>query len=200
MTSTSATAKVSGRLPRSPRAATGTRSSPALRRVKMAGNAVLIVGGGGLQHPAVSAACALGLSVWVSDRDPVCPCARLADRFFPLDIYDVEGHVALARLLALIEQGTISGKIAKMVFEEMVASGQDPEAIIKERGLVQISDEAALETIAREILAAHPKEVADYQAGKTKVMGFFVGQMMKKTRGQANPKLVNQLFQQLLQE
>lgn len=107
---------------------------------------------------------------------------------------------ALARLLALIEQGTISGKIAKMVFEEMVASGQDPEAIIKERGLVQISDEAALETIAREILAAHPKEVADYQAGKTKVMGFFVGQMMKKTRGQANPKLVNQLFQQLLQE
>jgi len=63
----------------------------------MAGNAVLIVGGGGLQHPAVSAACALGLSVWVSDRDPVCPCARLADRFFPLDIYDVEGHVALAQ-------------------------------------------------------------------------------------------------------
>ncbi|MFP3866652.1 MAG: Asp-tRNA(Asn)/Glu-tRNA(Gln) amidotransferase subunit GatB [Desulfobacteraceae bacterium] len=108
--------------------------------------------------------------------------------------------VALARLLALVEQGTISGKMAKAVFEEMFATGQEAEAIVKARGLVQISDEAALETMAREILAAHAKEVAEYKEGKTKLMGFFVGQMMKKTKGQANPKLVNQLFQRLLQE
>ena len=105
---------------------------------------------------------------------------------------------ALARLLSLIEQGTISGKIAKAVFEEMIVSGKEPEAIIQARGLVQISDETALETLAREILAAHAPKVAEYQSGKTKLMGFFVGQMMKKTKGQANPKLVNQLFARLL--
>ncbi|MBW1918360.1 MAG: Asp-tRNA(Asn)/Glu-tRNA(Gln) amidotransferase subunit GatB [Deltaproteobacteria bacterium] len=108
--------------------------------------------------------------------------------------------VALARLLDLVEQGTISGKMAKAVFEEMVATGQEAEAIIKARGLVQISDEAALEALAREILTAHTREVAEYKGGKTKLMGFFVGQMMKKTKGQANPRLVNQLFQRLLQE
>ncbi len=107
---------------------------------------------------------------------------------------------ALARLLTLIEAGTISGKIAKNVFNDMIASGKDPDIIIKEKGLVQISDAGSLETLAREILAANPKEVADFKAGKTKVMGFFVGEMMKKTKGQANPKLVNQLLGRLLQE
>jgi aspartyl-tRNA(Asn)/glutamyl-tRNA(Gln) amidotransferase subunit B len=104
----------------------------------------------------------------------------------------------LGRLLALVDQGAISGKIAKAVFEEMAATGKDPEAIITAKGLAQISDTGALEAQAREILAAHPKEVADYQAGKTKVMGFFVGQLMKKTRGQANPQLANEIFQRLL--
>ena len=107
---------------------------------------------------------------------------------------------ALARLLTLIEAGTISGKIAKTVFNDMIAGGKDPDIIIKEKGLVQISDAGSLETLAREILAANPKEVADFKAGKTKVMGFFVGEMMKKTKGQANPKLVNQLLGRLLQE
>ena len=86
---------------------------------------------------------------------------------------------------------------AKTVFEEMVASGQDPEAIIKEKGLVQISDTGALEAIAQEIIAANPKEAADFKAGKTKVMGFFVGQLMKKTKGQANPQLANEIFRKL---
>ena len=107
---------------------------------------------------------------------------------------------ALARLLTLIEAGTISGKIAKTVFNDMIAGGKDPDIIIKEKGLVQISDAGSLETLAREILAANPKEVADFKAGKTKVMGFFVGEMMKKTKGQANPKVVNQLLGRLLKE
>jgi aspartyl-tRNA(Asn)/glutamyl-tRNA(Gln) amidotransferase subunit B len=104
----------------------------------------------------------------------------------------------LGRLLALVEKGAISGKIAKTVFEKMIATGGDPEAIVRDQGLAQISDVGALEAQAREILAAHPKEVADYQAGKTKVMGFFVGQLMKKTKGQANPQLANEIFQKLL--
>ncbi len=106
--------------------------------------------------------------------------------------------VALAKMLALVERGTISGKLAKGVFEDMVATGRDPEAIIKEKGLTQISDTGALEAAAQEIIHAHPQEVANYKAGKTKVMGFFVGQLMKKTKGQANPQLANEIFQRLL--
>jgi aspartyl-tRNA(Asn)/glutamyl-tRNA(Gln) amidotransferase subunit B len=105
---------------------------------------------------------------------------------------------ALGRLLALVDRGDISGKIAKTVFDEMVATGREPEEIIRAQGLVQISDEEDLMAQAREIMAAHPKEVADFKAGKTKVMGFFVGQLMKKTKGQANPKLANEIFKKLL--
>jgi aspartyl-tRNA(Asn)/glutamyl-tRNA(Gln) amidotransferase subunit B len=105
---------------------------------------------------------------------------------------------ALGKLLTLVEKGTISGKIAKAVFEDMAAGGQEPEVIIQERGLAQISDAGALEALAREILAANPKEAADYRAGKTKVLGFFVGQLMKQTKGQANPQLANEIFQKLL--
>jgi aspartyl-tRNA(Asn)/glutamyl-tRNA(Gln) amidotransferase subunit B len=105
---------------------------------------------------------------------------------------------ALAKLLALIEKGIISGKLAKTVFEDMVATGRDPEAIVQEKGLTQISDTGALEAAAREIIEAHPQEVANYKAGKTKVMGFFVGQLMKKTKGQANPQLANEILQKLL--
>jgi aspartyl-tRNA(Asn)/glutamyl-tRNA(Gln) amidotransferase subunit B len=105
---------------------------------------------------------------------------------------------ALAHLLELVEKGTISGKLAKTVFEDMVATGRDPAAIVKEKGLTQISDTSALEAAAQEIINAHPQEVANYKAGKTKVMGFFVGQLMKKTQGQANPQLANEIFQRLL--
>ncbi len=105
----------------------------------------------------------------------------------------------LGRLLSLVKTGAISGKLAKEVFEEMLATGKDPGAIVQERGLVQITDAAALEPLAREILAAHPKEVADYRAGKTKVLGFFVGQLMRRTKGQANPQLANEIFQRLLE-
>jgi len=101
-------------------------------------------------------------------------------------------------LLTLVEKGTISRNQAKEVLKEVVATGKDPETIIKEKGLVQISDTGALEAAAQEIINANPKEAADYRGGKTKVMGFFVGQLMKKTKGQANPQLANEIFQRLL--
>jgi aspartyl-tRNA(Asn)/glutamyl-tRNA(Gln) amidotransferase subunit B len=105
---------------------------------------------------------------------------------------------AAGSLLKLVEQGAISATAAKGVFVEMAATGRDPEAIIKEKGLAQISDAGALEAAAREIINANPKEAADYRGGKTKVMGFFVGQLMKKTKGQANPQLANEIFRRLL--
>ncbi len=104
----------------------------------------------------------------------------------------------LARLLLLIEDGKISGKIAKTVFAEMLASGSDPESIVKEKGLVQMSDEGELVAMVREIVAANPEQVQQFREGKTKVIGFFVGQLMQKTKGQANPQLANKLFQQEL--
>ena len=100
----------------------------------------------------------------------------------------------LAKLLTLIDAGTISGKIAKTVFEEMMLSGQDPETVVKEKGLVQISDQGEIMTIVREIIAANPEQAQQFQEGKTKVMGFFVGQLMKQTGGKANPGLANELF------
>ncbi len=104
----------------------------------------------------------------------------------------------LARLLLLIEDGKISGKIAKTVFAEMLVSGSDPESIVKEKGLVQMSDEGELVAMVREIVAANPEQVQQFREGKTKVIGFFVGQLMQKTKGQANPQLANKLFQQEL--
>jgi aspartyl-tRNA(Asn)/glutamyl-tRNA(Gln) amidotransferase subunit B len=106
--------------------------------------------------------------------------------------------VQLARLLLLIEEGTISGKIAKTVFADMLVTGADPEQIVKDKGLVQMSDEGALVALVREIIAANPEQVQQFREGKTKVIGFFVGQLMQKTKGQANPQLANQLFVQEL--
>jgi len=104
----------------------------------------------------------------------------------------------LARLLKMTEVGAISGKIAKTVLGEMLASGAEPEEIVKAKGLVQMSDEDQLVALVREILAANPDQIQQFREGKTKVMGFFVGQLMQKTKGQANPQLANKLFQQEL--
>jgi len=100
----------------------------------------------------------------------------------------------LAALLLMVEKNTISGKIAKSVFLEMMASGKDPEAIVEEKGLSQVSDEGELLLLVKEIIAANPAQAEDFRAGKTKLMGYFVGQLMQKTKGQANPKLANALF------
>ena len=105
----------------------------------------------------------------------------------------------LAGLLQLIDKGTISGKIAKKVLPEMWHSHKTAEAVVKEQGLVQITDTGELETIVRQIVAANPQSVADYQAGKKKAIGFLVGQIMKETKGRANPGVVNQLLTKILQ-
>ncbi|CAD7771940.1 Aspartyl/glutamyl-tRNA(Asn/Gln) amidotransferasesubunit B [Candidatus Methanoperedenaceae archaeon GB50] len=106
----------------------------------------------------------------------------------------------LAELLQLVQKGTISGKIAKTVFEEMYASGKPASQIVKEKGLIQITDQAVLQEIAQKIIESYPKEVEQYKAGKEKLLGFFVGQMMKQTKGKANPQLVNKIFKELLQK
>ncbi len=100
----------------------------------------------------------------------------------------------LGGLIALIDEDAISGKIAKTVFEEMVASGGAPRAIVEARGLRQVSDEGPILAAIERVLAAHPDKVADFRAGKDKLLGFFVGQVMKATEGKANPPLVNRLL------
>ena len=106
----------------------------------------------------------------------------------------------LAKLLGLIENGTISGKIAKQVFEEMFSTGDDPAEIVKKKGLVQISDQGQLEEIIAEVVANNPKSVEDYKNGKEKAIGFLVGQVMKATRGKANPGMVNKLLKEKLDQ
>ncbi|MBC8412178.1 MAG: Asp-tRNA(Asn)/Glu-tRNA(Gln) amidotransferase subunit GatB [Nitrospira sp.] len=106
--------------------------------------------------------------------------------------------VHLAGMLDLVKKGTISGKIAKTVFEEMYRTGNDAETVVREKGLVQMSDESGLETIIDEILANSPGEIERFRAGDQKLMGFFVGQVMKNTGGKANPKIVNELLRKKL--
>jgi aspartyl-tRNA(Asn)/glutamyl-tRNA(Gln) amidotransferase subunit B len=104
----------------------------------------------------------------------------------------------LAQLLDLIDKGTISGKIAKSVFDEMAQTGEPPGSIVEKKGLVQITDTGIIEVAVSEVISSHPDEVEAYRNGKTKLIGFFVGQIMKTTRGKANPKLVNELLKKML--
>lgn len=104
----------------------------------------------------------------------------------------------LADLIRLIEKGTISGPIAKSIFEEMFSTGMHPETIVKEKGLVQISDETKLIEIVKAVIEQNPKTVADYKSGKEKAFGFLIGQVMKATGGKANPQLVNKILKDLL--
>ena len=104
----------------------------------------------------------------------------------------------LAGLVTLIANGTISGKIAKTVFEEMFAAGNSPEDIVKEKGLIQISDESAIAKLCEEAMSENPKAVEQYRAGKTQAIGSLVGAVMKKSRGQANPQLVNKVLKEKL--
>jgi len=104
----------------------------------------------------------------------------------------------LVSMLNLIENGTISGKIAKTVFEEMYKSSRGADVIVKEKGLVQISDAGSLEKVVDEVIAKNPKEVERFKAGEEKLIGFFVGQVMKLTKGKANPQMVNELLKKRL--
>lgn len=100
----------------------------------------------------------------------------------------------LGEMIGLLEKGTISGKIAKTVFKAMLDTGKLPLQIVEEQGLVQISDEGAIAAIVNQIVDANPQSVEDYRAGKEKAIGFLVGQIMKETKGKANPALVNKLL------
>ena len=100
----------------------------------------------------------------------------------------------LASLVALIDSGKISSAIAKKVFEEMFETGKEPEVIVNEKGLVQISDEGAIKEIVMKVLENNPQSIADFKAGKDKALGFLVGQAMKESKGKANPQMLNKMF------
>ncbi len=104
----------------------------------------------------------------------------------------------LAELLELIDSQVISGKIGKAVFEEMVGSGKRAAEIVEDKGLRQVSDESAIAGVIEQVLAENPAEVQAYRGGKHKLLGFFVGQVMRKTKGKANPQLVNEILRRQL--
>jgi aspartyl-tRNA(Asn)/glutamyl-tRNA(Gln) amidotransferase subunit B len=106
----------------------------------------------------------------------------------------------LGALIDLITEGTISGRLAKEVFAEMVATGADPAAVVEGKGLRQVTDEGAIAAAIDTVLAGHADKVAEYRAGRDKLYGFFVGQIMRTTQGKANPTLVNQLLKKKLAE
>jgi aspartyl-tRNA(Asn)/glutamyl-tRNA(Gln) amidotransferase subunit B len=105
----------------------------------------------------------------------------------------------LAELVRLIEEGVISGRIAKDILPEVLGTGRRPSEVVRERGLLQISDEEALREVVRAVLAEHPEPVQDFRKGKERAIGFLVGQVMKRTGGRANPALVNRLLREELE-
>ena len=134
----------------------------------------------------------------------VCPSAKKLSNWIMTELLrevkaeDISGckvsAESLGQLLNMVEDGTISGKIAKTIFPEMLETGGNSKEIVEAKGLLQVSDEGELQAIVKEIVEANPNQAQQFKEGKTKVMGFFVGQLMKKTQGKANPKLANELF------
>jgi aspartyl-tRNA(Asn)/glutamyl-tRNA(Gln) amidotransferase subunit B len=102
----------------------------------------------------------------------------------------------LAELVNLIKDGVLSSKLAKKVFAEMLKDDEAPKALVKKLGLEQVSDEGAILKLVEETLAENPQSVADYKAGKDKAIGFLVGQIMKKSRGKANPGMVTKMLKE----
>jgi aspartyl-tRNA(Asn)/glutamyl-tRNA(Gln) amidotransferase subunit B len=141
----------------------------------------------------------------------VCPAAQKTANWITSEVLSVlnEQNLTIAsfplsarqvgELLNLVEAGTLSGKLAKEVFAEMLTTGQDAPAIVKAKGLVQISDQGELEQQINAVLAENPTVAAAYRGGNTKSLGFLIGQIMKKTNGKANPQLVNQLLKKKLE-
>jgi aspartyl-tRNA(Asn)/glutamyl-tRNA(Gln) amidotransferase subunit B len=105
----------------------------------------------------------------------------------------------LAELISLIEKGTISNNIGKQILiEDMITNGEKATAIVERKGLSQISDEGAIKELVQKVIDAHPAEVEAYKGGRTNLLGFFVGQVMKETKGRANPKTVNELIKSII--
>lgn len=116
-----------------------------------------------------------------------------------MDLRDFPIHPSrLAALICMIRESTISGTIAKQVFEEMLGNAAEPEAIVQEKGLAQISDSRVIEQAVEEVLSVHREQVEKYLAGSEKVFGFFVGETMKRMKGKANPRIVNDILKQKL--
>lgn len=107
---------------------------------------------------------------------------------------------ALVKMLTRIEDGTISSKIAKTIFEGMFQTGKDPDQLIDEQGLRQVSDEGAIREAVMKVIAANPGQLAEYRSGKDRLFGFFVGQVMKETKGKGNPTVINQWVKELLDQ
>ena len=126
-----------------------------------------------------------------------CACELLNDKKIDISDFPVT-PLNLGKLINLIKDGTISGKIAKEIFPIMIENNSDPEVIVKEKNLVQISDSSEIEEIIQKIIDANPAQVDEYRAGKEKVFGFFVGQVMKESKGKANPKIVNEILRKKL--
>ena len=125
----------------------------------------------------------------------------LKERKLDLQLYIGQWPIAaqhLAEMVRLIDQGTISGKIGKTIFEAILESGRAPQQIVREQGLEQVSDTASIESIIDKVLAVNSKQVEQYKSGSEKVFGFFVGQIMKATEGKANPQKVNEILREKL--
>ncbi|MBN1546862.1 MAG: Asp-tRNA(Asn)/Glu-tRNA(Gln) amidotransferase subunit GatB [Syntrophaceae bacterium] len=107
---------------------------------------------------------------------------------------------SLGEMITLIDEGTLSGKMAKDLIQDMYKTGKPPRLIIEEKGMVQITDEGALASVIDEIIAANPNQLAQYRSGKDKLFGYFVGQVMRATQGKANPQLINELLKKRLDQ
>jgi len=137
------------------------------------------------------------LSNWITgDLFRILKERRLDEQLY-IRNWPVEAN-HLAELVQLIDEGKISGKIAKTVFDAQLDSGKSPRAVVSDKGLDQVSDVGIIETTVRQVLKNHPKQVSDFQAGNEKIFGFFVGQIMKATQGKANPQKVNEILRQML--
>ena len=132
-------------------------------------------------------------SNWVmTDVLKVVNNERISIRKFPVPAEN------LGKLIRLITEKTISGKIAKEIFQEMLRTNRDPYEIVKEKGLIQINDTGEIESVIDKILAANPRQIEEFLGGKDKVIGFFVGQIMKEMKGKANPQVVNETLKNKL--
>jgi aspartyl-tRNA(Asn)/glutamyl-tRNA(Gln) amidotransferase subunit B len=136
---------------------------------------------------------AKGISNWIIGDLFRLIKERKLDEQLRIDDWPVQA-THLAQLVQLIDQGTISGKIAKIVFDAVIDTNQSPQTIIKQKGLEQVSDVASIETLIDQVLASYPKQIADYRSGNEKIFGFLVGQVMKVSRGKANPQKVNEIL------
>jgi len=134
------------------------------------------------------------LSHWI-----VTEMLREIDSESNIDEYPVTPEM-LAELLNLIQDGTINRKIAKDIFPEMIAEKKRAKDLIKQKGIRQMSDTSEIEAVVQKVLDDNPKEVERYRSGDNKLIGFFVGQVMKLTKGKANPKLVNDAIRKLIQD